>query len=158
MVRLRVYHATHALLAAALHRDPPTRPMDAPNPPLLVAAHLEAIRNGDASAALACFESDGLVRDADGNDHHRSDEGLLAYSVERFGLGAGGPRFDVTAVGYADDGRACAIELTLTRKQPDDASHPHPHPLLAVYERGPSGLFRALRLYEEPHDPAGAPP
>jgi hypothetical protein len=48
--------------------------------------------------------------------------------------------------GQADDGRTCAIEVTVDGSASVNADG---HPGLAVYEIGDSGLLRALRLYEE---------
>jgi len=124
-VELRVYHATR----------------------MLGSDHLQALRAGDAKGVLACFESNGVVHDAAGREHSSSDGSLVGYFAERFGVGEEGGGADFVHGGYADDGRACAVELTLTSVRGKAVA---PYPALAVFERGDSGLFRALRLYEDP--------
>jgi hypothetical protein len=149
-VELRVYHATRPLGVEPAARDLSLRGQDGPTAPILVVDHLEALRKGDAEAVLACFESDGVVRDARGVEHRHQDGGIREYYAARYGVGladagekAGA---DLVARGYADDGRACGIELTGTKVRGEPRA---PHAMLAVYERGKSGLFHALRLYEE---------
>jgi hypothetical protein len=47
----------------------------------------------------------------------------------------------------ADDGRTCALEYSVERARGERVVT---EPGLFVYERGESGLLRALRVYEEP--------
>jgi hypothetical protein len=155
-VQLRVHHAGEPARSAS--RDVADTPQagptgEPPRPPGLVLDHLEALRRGDVDGVLACFESDGFVRDALGREHPRSDSRLKDYWARRFGLGEEGAGADVRALGYADDGRACAIELGLA-----DRKGQSQRPVLAVYERGTSALFHALRLYEQSSPEAGGPP
>jgi hypothetical protein len=147
-VELRVYHATSPFGASARPRELSLRPQDGPVAPVLVASHLEALRKGDAEGVLACFESDGMVRDALATVHRHEDGGIREYYAGRYGVGLAddGAGVELVARGYADDGRACAIELTCTAMRGEPRP---PHAMLAVYERGKSGLFHALRLYEE---------
>ena len=56
---------------------------------------------------------------------------------------------DIEVVGQgatADDGRTCAFEYTLTKMNGRPVA---PQAGLAVYERGDSGLLRALRVYDD---------
>jgi hypothetical protein len=152
-VELRIYHATSAKgLERADQAEPPVRDLvlrgqDGPSAPPLVVDHLAALRKGDAAAVLACFESDAFVRDALGVEHRHEGGGIRDYYAARYGVGVKGETAgaDLVAGGYADDGRACAIELTRRVLRGEPCA---PHAMLAVYERGKSGLFHALRLYE----------
>jgi hypothetical protein len=147
-VELRVYHATRMLGSEPTKaRERLVEKHKGPGAPLLVLDHLQALRAGDAKGVLACFESNGVVHDAAGREHSSSDGSLVGYFAERFGVGEEGGGADFVHGGYADDGRACAVELTLTSVRGKAVA---PYPALAVFERGDSGLFRALRLYEDP--------
>jgi hypothetical protein len=148
-VELRVYHAGDTLKppgepVRTTPRDVTATPHTGPNAPVLVIDHLEALRRGDVEGVLACFESDGFVRDALGGQHPRTEGRLADYCTHRFGFGQEEGGADVRALGYADDGRACAIELGLA-----DRKGQSQRPALAVFERGKSALFHALRLYEQ---------
>jgi len=150
-VELRLYystapiHGTHAVRAPLLPQD------DEVAVPPPVAAHLDALARGDLEAAVASFQHGGTVRDPAGATHSRGDAGgaLRAYYANVFrgpaadGRGAG---VDILKGARADDGRTCALEYTVVRVHGKDVP---PQAGLAVYERGESGLLRALRVYEE---------
>ena len=59
------------------------------------------------------------------------------------GRGAG---IEVLKGARADDGRICALEYTVVRVRGKNVP---PQAGLAVYERGESGLLRAVRIYED---------
>jgi hypothetical protein len=59
-------------------------------------------------------------------------------------LGGGGIRFEHCTV--TDDGVVAAIEFNAVQF---GAHHPQPQAGLAVYERGPSGLLHAARIYDD---------
>lgn len=145
-VELRIYHASRLLQSeAAPTRAPlPTHDGDLGLPPV-VHEHLEALRRGDVGALLASFQTDGVLRDARGVEHLKSDGSLRSFYEDRTGVAREGGAPSRDGVGYADDGRACAVEFTVRGRGESSA----PQPGLTVYERGESGLLRSVRLYEE---------
>jgi len=147
-VELRLYYATRSVDSGS---RPPRAPLVPANEllslPRMVSDHLGALGRGDLDGILACFETEGALRDAKGLFHRKAGGGMRVFYEQRYGLGQGGSAYRVRG-GSADDGRSCAVEFTLARVG-DSAIDPRPG--LAVYEIGDSGLLRALRLYEE-HD------
>ncbi len=137
-VELRVYY--HANLFAKA--DHVRAPYAVDNPsvalPSLVIDYLAARKRGDSTGALACFEENGVLRDSAGCAYGRANDTLRAFLEKSEAR-------EWQACGYADDGRTCALEYTLVRHGAQDVP---PAPGLAVFERGDSGLFRAIRVYE----------
>jgi hypothetical protein len=149
-VEVRLYystapiHGTHAVRAPLLPQD------DEVAVPPPVAAHLDALARGDVDAVVASFQNGGTVRDPSGTTHPRGDAGgaLRAY-YEKLFRGPGGDRgagVEILKGARADDGRTCALEYTIVRVHGKDVP---PQAGIAVYERGESGLLRALRVYED---------
>jgi hypothetical protein len=139
-VEVRVYYSAHALGAVA-QRAALTAQESSVVLPALVAEHQAALRRGDVQAALACFEEKSVARDAGGAAFGKT-EGTLGALHERLAMGG----WEAQLGGYADDGRTCALEHTLVRVGGKDVA---PQAALMVYERGDSGLFRALRMYDD---------
>jgi hypothetical protein len=140
-VEVRIYYPTHVLGGSHASR-PPLTPAD-PEPilPALVAEHLEALRRADVKAALACFEENGVARDAAGAAYGKGNGTLASFHHV---LATGGWEFQLG--GYADDGRTFALEGMLVRAGGREVAA---RASLMVYERGDSGLFRALRVYDD---------
>jgi len=140
-VELRIYFATQAVTGKRLVRAPLV-PADAEGAlPQVVADHLDALRKGDPAAALACFQADGAARDARGVEHAKAGD-LKSFYERRFG----GSGLTIERGATADDGRTCALEYTLSKVAGNDVP---PQAVLAVYERGDSGLLRSVRLYDD---------
>jgi hypothetical protein len=146
-VELRLYYATGTLRTDPVIQRGQLVPLDDElSLPRMVADHVAALRKGDIDALLACFESEGLVRDARGLEHRKAGGGLRVFYEQRYAVGRDGGGAYRIGGGSADDGRCCAVEFTLTHARGEPIS---PRPGLAVYEIGDSGLLRSLRLYEE---------
>jgi hypothetical protein len=149
-VEIRLYYSTRAILGTSTTRSPLVpREDELPLPPP-VAAHLLALSRGDADAIVANFENAGTLRDAAGVTHAKDGQeggAMRTYYDKLFAHGADGePGLTLLKGARADDGRTCALEYTVTRLHGRDVS---PQPGLAVYERGESGLLRAVRLYHD---------
>jgi hypothetical protein len=128
-VEVRVYFAAQSVGGGAEARS--LEPASVNDPAPLAPAvqdFLAALGRGDRDAALAAFEEEGAARDARGLEHAKSGGALRAY-FETLGPLA------FARAGSADDGRTCALEIATAK------------PSLFVFERGDSGLVRALRIY-----------
>jgi hypothetical protein len=101
--------------------------------------YLSAARRGDAAAVLACFEENGVLRDAAGRTYGKANGQLTTYCAKN-------TPWDAVPGGYADDGRTCALEYSLVRMAGREMP---PQAGLAVYERGDSGLIRTVRIYDD---------
>jgi hypothetical protein len=148
-VEIRLYHSTKSIETASRTRSPLVPRDDELTVPPPVAAHLKSLARGDLGAIVATFEDGATVRDADGQTHTRDGQGgtLRAYYEKLLGARVpGGPGIDVLKGARADDGRTCALEYTVAHMHGKDIA---PQPGLAVYERGESGLLRAVRLYQD---------
>ena len=113
--------------------------------PKLVADHLDALKAGSVDAVLACFETDGVIIDADGRAHRKSD-GTLRPHVQALLGSTQSPGCDLQRGGYADGGRTCGLEYTLVRLAGRDVTA---QAGLLVYERGDTGLVHTLRCYDD---------
>ena len=148
-VEIRLYHSTKPIVGTPTTRSPLVpRDDDLPLPPP-INAHLSALARGDIESVIAGFEEGASLRDPLGGSHPKaSDGGALRAYYERV-IGAGvprGPGLDLLKGARADDGRTCALEYTIAKLHGRDVP---PHPGLAVYERGESGLLHAARLYHD---------
>jgi hypothetical protein len=143
-VELRVYHATSPVSPGRGVRAP----LVAPAPDLLmpppIEAFLNALAKGDASAVAVTFQADGAVRDPRGLQYATRDDALAGYIDGLVAGGAFGAGLEVQRGGAADDGRTCALEYTLVRARGRDVP---PQAGLMIFERGDTGLLRAVRLY-----------
>jgi hypothetical protein len=146
-VELRVYYSTKRMGTQAAVRSPLLARDDGVLVPPPVAMHLEALARGDLNAVVASFEHAATVRGADGQEYAKLDgesplrsyyENLCSSAV---GQGAGTVLLKNARV---DDGRACALEYTVVRVRGQEVP---PQPGFAVFERGESGLLRAVRIY-----------
>jgi hypothetical protein len=149
-VELRLYYSTSPFKGTHAVRGPLLPQDDEVAVPPPVAAHLDALARGDLDAVVASFQPGGVVRDAAGASHPRGDAGgaLRAYyeKLLRGNAAERAPGLAILKGARADDGRTCALEYTVVRVHGKAVP---PQAGLAVYERGESGLLRALRMYED---------
>jgi hypothetical protein len=144
-VEVRLYFCSQPVRGEFVPRAPLVpRTTEAPVP-TAVAAFLEHLAKGRVEELTNAFELKGSVREARGVSHDRSSGAMKEYFERLLAGGAfGGTQWSVG--GMADDDRACAVEYTLVRSCGRDVD---PQAGLAVFERGDSGLFRSLRLYDD---------
>lgn len=149
-VEVRLYYSTRPINGTHAVRSPLLPQDDQVLVPPPVAAHLEALARGSVAAVVASFENGGVVRDSQGQSHHKTEDGGTMHRFYEDLLGAGsgadGAGIEVLKGARADDGRTCALEYTVVRVHGKGVA---PQAGLAVYERGESGLLRAARIYED---------
>jgi hypothetical protein len=150
-VEIRLYYSTKPIKGTRAVRSPLLPQDDEVTVPLQVATQLDALSRGDLAAVMASFENGAILRDAAGRTHAKEDEGgpLRAYYealCPSAGAGATGSGIEVLKGARADDGRICALEYTVVRVRGKNVA---PQAGLAVYERGETGLLRAVRVYED---------
>jgi hypothetical protein len=138
-VELRVYYAArlvtgHSAPRASLLGVEPSASLPTP-----VCDYAAAAKAGNVAAVLATFEANGVLRDATGGAFGKANGTLEGYYGKAVPL-------DLQIGGYADDGRACAVEYSVVRVGGREISA---QAGLAVYERGDSGLLRAVRVYDD---------
>ena len=149
-VEIRLYYSTEPIKGTRAVRSPLLPKDDEVAVPPPVAAHLDALARADLAGIVASFEPGGMLRDSAGRTFVRDESGgaLRAFYEKALApSGPGGPGGLLVLKGArADDGRTCALEYTVVRARGRDVA---PQAGLAVYERGESGLLRALRIYED---------
>jgi hypothetical protein len=151
-IELRLYYSTRPISGAHAVRSPLLPQDDEVAVPPPVASHLEALAKGNVGGVVASFEAGATLRDSAGRAHLKDDGSLQRYYEELLGAGpsAGSSParsgVDVLKGARADDGRTCALEYTVVRAHGKPVT---PQAGLAVYERGDSGLLRAVRIYED---------
>ncbi len=148
-VELRLYYSTGPIRGTHTVRAPLLPQDDEVLVPPPVAAHVDALARGDLEAIVASFQNGGVVRDPSGVAHPRGDAGgaMRAYYEKLLtGQGSAHGGVEVLKGARADDGRTCALEYTVVRVHGKGVP---PQAGLAVYERGESGLLRALRVYDD---------
>jgi hypothetical protein len=140
---VRVYHSNWPLTGS--HRvRPPLLPED-PNATVagVVARYQRALAEGDLEAMLKLFEPDGYAREPSGGDYvYRGPEALREFYGGLFSTGG----FPLQHCAVIDDGVCCAIEYNAVKWGKTPLS---PQAGVGVYERGPSGLLRAARIYDD---------
>lgn len=142
---LRAYHATLPLK----RWQAPRAPRDAEEGYVLpndVAEHLGALRLGDVDALVATFESGSALQDGAGRTHEREGDALRRFYVSTLQNERGANDWVPIVLATADNGRACAVEYRIERLRGEETA---PKEGLMVFERGDSGLFRSVRLYDE---------
>ncbi|HZU84532.1 MAG TPA: hypothetical protein VE987_16495 [Polyangiaceae bacterium] len=143
-VEVRLYYTTRAVRPSSPPRAQLVPRDDELTVPPPVAAHLQALARGDLDAVMASFEGGATLRDPAGQTHAKQGQGGALRSFYEKVLGSHG--IEVLKGARADDGRTCALEYTIPRVNGELVAQ---QPALAVYERGESGLLRALRLYHD---------
>jgi hypothetical protein len=152
-VDLRCYHAALPLGHWQAKRPPRVLPDKEQTLATDVATHLAALRLGDADALVSGFETDGNLRDGAGRVHGRGTPGeqgspnkLHEYYVQLLQNARGANDWVPIVLSAADDGRTCAVEFEIEKVRGDETS---PKEGLMIFERGDSGLFRSVRVYDE---------
>jgi hypothetical protein len=151
-VEMRLYYSTKPIKGTRAVRSPLLPQDDEVAVPVQVAAQLDALSRGDIDAIMASFENGAKLRDPAGETHVKNDDGgALRAFYEKLcasrGHGGGrGSGVEVLKGARADDGRICALEYTVVRVRGKNVP---PQAGLAVYERGETGLLRAVRVYED---------
>ena len=148
-VEVRVYYSTKPMRTQAGARSPLLPRDDGVIVPPPVAMHLEALARGDLNAVVASFEHAATVRAANGQEYANLDgESPLRSYYENLCSAAVGQDAGTLLLknARADDGRACALEYTAVRVRGQEVP---PQAGFAVFERGESGLLRAVRVYGE---------
>jgi hypothetical protein len=156
-VEVRLYYSTKPIKGTRAVRSPLLPQDDEVSVPVQVAAQLDALSRADIGAILASFEEGATLRDAAGVTHVKSSDGgpLRTYYEKLCAVTAGadgargaarGTGIEVLKGARADDGRICALEYTVVRVRGKNVP---PQAGLAVYERGETGLLRAVRIYED---------
>jgi len=148
---IRIYFSSWALSRRHAVRPPLLQPDPALRLEGIVASYQEALAAGDAEAVLATFEPDGYAREPAGGEYvHRGQAALRSFYELLFSGGGGIPLEHCAAV---DDGRVCALEYNVCRW---GRSELPPQAGVAVYERGPSGMLAAARIYDDADPPVDA--
>ena len=145
-VALRVYHATQPLRrwqAPRLARGTGERE---PAVPANVAEHLALLRLGDVDALVAGFAPGGTVRDGAGTVHTRSTGAMHAFYVRLLQSGPAANDWQPVILSVADDGRMCAVEYETSKLRGEETT---PKEGAMVFERGDSGLFSSVRIYDD---------
>ncbi len=145
---VRIYHSFWPLDHAHRVRGPllPARKDLVLAPP--IDAYERALAAGDVDGVLACYERKATVREPAGEPFvHRGPRGMRRLYGAFFSNGGGIALEHGNAV---DDGVACALEYTVVRWGRTPLP---PQAGIAVYERGPTGLLRATRIYDDVDPP-----
>jgi hypothetical protein len=142
-LELRLYYSTQPINGTHAVRSPLLPKDDEVAVPPPVEAHLAALAKGDVAGVAASFEAGATLRDSAGATHLKEDGALEKYYARFLGPAGG---VVVLKGARADDGRTCALEYTVVRVHGKPVA---PQAGLAVYERGDSGLLRAVRIYED---------
>jgi hypothetical protein len=126
------------------HLRPPILKSGDAYPGDVVGRFLSAMEGGDSQGIVSTFESNGYLREPIGPHlTHRGAAELHSYFTRCFSAG-GGVRLEHCVL--TDDGTRCALEYNCVRW----GSHELPPQAgIGVFERGPQGLLRAVRLYDD---------
>jgi hypothetical protein len=145
-IEIRLYYSLKAIRAEGPPRIAPLPLHDeALSLPPPLSAYLEAVSRGDLEQIAANFESGATLSAGDGTVYSQEADGpSMKEYFSRLVSSEGGTTMSKRA--RVDDGRACAIEYVTTRLRGRDVVSIAG---LAVYERGDSGLLRAVRSYDD---------
>lgn len=151
VVALRVYHATAELGERRIPRKPLLASEERTVMPPPVAAYFDARLQGDVASVIASFEDGGTLYDSRGALHAKREGGgaLLGYYAALAAPQANLTLVSVVASARADDGRVCALEYTAGAAGGEASVNTTAEAGFAVFERGDSGLLRALRSYDD---------
>jgi hypothetical protein len=147
LTAVRIYHSTypltggHAVRRAVLKGNPQLVMPD------VIGRYQEALRDGRLEEILACFDGDAYAREPSGGEYvYRGPERLREF----YGaiLASGGITLEHCTV--TDDGTRCAVEYNATEWGGKALT---PQAGVAVYERTPSGLLGAARIYDDVDPP-----
>jgi hypothetical protein len=138
---LRIYHSTwpltggHAVRPALLAGNPDAVLSD------VVDDYQRYVASKHLDGVMATFEPDAYVRESSGVEH-RGTDALAAYYDRLFEFG----EVILEHCTVTDDGTAAALEYNVVRWGPKELT---PQAGVAVFERGPSGLLAAVRMYDD---------
>jgi hypothetical protein len=119
------------------------RPGAAP-PGDVVGRYQAAFGAGDIEAVVSTFAPDGYYREPIGPPFvHRGAGQLRSFFSWCFSAGGG---IGLESCAVTDDGVRCALEYNCVRW---GASGLPPQAGLGIFERGPDGLLRAVRVYDD---------
>jgi hypothetical protein len=144
---VRVYHSLWPLSGRHQVRAPllPAAREAALND--VVARYHRALGEGDLATMVMLFEPDGVAREPSGGQYtYRGRERLRGFYGALFA--DGGIQLEHCAV--TDDGVRCALEYNAVAW---GRTALPPQAGLAVYERGPTGLLAAARIYDDVEPP-----
>ena len=148
LTSIRIYHSLWPILNAHLVRPPLLADCPRLAMPDVIGNYLDALSKGDLEVILQQFEPNGLAREPSGGKYlYQSLEGLRRFYGMLFANGGG---ISLEHCSITDNGVCCAVEYNVTRwgctKLPPQAG-------VAVYERGPSSLLVAARIYDDVDPP-----
>jgi hypothetical protein len=144
---LRIYHSTWPLTGAHAVRSPLMQYSLTTRPPEPVGAYHDALGAGDAAAADAVFEADGVVREPAGSAYAHSGADRRAWYETVLSDGSLPLRLGT----ITDDGTTVVYEYEVERW---GSTRIQPQAGAAAYERGASGKLVAARIYDDVDPPA----
>jgi hypothetical protein len=140
---LRVYHSRWPLEGRHAVRPPLLTVDHRQHVTDIVKTYQAALAAGDLDAIVATFEPDGYFREPAGGEWiYRGHARLREFMAHL--LASGGIGLEHCTV--TDDGEACALEFNAVSFGTQPLT---PQAGVAVYERGPSGLLHAARIYDD---------
>jgi hypothetical protein len=123
------------------------RPGAAP-PGDVIGRYQAALGAGDIEAVVSTFAPDGYYREPIGPPFvHRGASQLRSFFSRCFGAGGG---IGLEHCAATDDGVRCALEYNCVRWGTFDLP---PQAGIGIFERGPGGLLRAVRVYDDVESP-----
>jgi len=144
---IHVYHSMLPLMGAHGIRAPILPALRGLRLPAVVERYHQMLAAGDVFGIVDQFDADGLVREPAGEEAtHRGWTELQHFFGGLFAKGG----ISLERCCLTDDGTTCALEYNLTAwggaVLPRQAG-------IAVYERAPTGLLSAVRLYDDVEAP-----
>jgi hypothetical protein len=145
---VRIYNSTYPLTGGHAVRPPVLKGNPQLVMPDVIGRYQDALGDGRLDDILACFDGDAYAREPSGGEYvYRGPERLREF----YGaiLADGGITLEHCTV--TDDGKRCAVEYNATAWGGTTLT---PQAGVAVYERAPSGLLGAARIYDDVDPPA----
>ncbi len=143
---LRVYHSTWPLSGSHLVRRPLMQYDSAERPAEPVGTYHDALTEGDAEKADACFEADGCVREPAGGEWVYCGEQRTGWY--RTILSQGPIALHLATI--TDDGETVVFEYMADRWGRESMA---PQAGAAAYQRGSSGKLASARIYDDIEPP-----
>ena len=146
-VVFRTYYSQWSITGRHHMRPPILKPGHA-HPGDVVGRYQAALDAGDAVAIAQAFAPDGYFREPSGPQYvHRGTGELGAFFTMFFSAGGG---IGLQHCAITDDGVCCALEYNCVRWGSHDLP---PQAGIGMYERSPSGLLAAARVYDDVEAP-----